>query len=376
MRRMVLFALLFLVGAPASANDPWSAERLKRIEAHVEALRAAGSFNGSILVARGDKVVISKGYGFADLENSVPLRSNSVFRLGSLTKPVTASAVLMAVEARKIGLETPLCSVLDYCLASWKAVTIAQLLSHTSGIKDHFGDLEAVPVEQTVAELKRVLSRADPAEPLKAPAGSNYAYSNFNYLLLGAVLESVYKRPWHETIVQTVSHAAGAPSLDYDDVFAILPHRVRGYDRTKSGAFKNIAYKDHAAYAAGGLRATIEDFFRWSRASLGGKLFSPGLRDRMLTPRIGRYGYGWQIAEFFGERAYNHNGGIDGFSTHIVHYPAPDATIIVFSNVESDIAQLVACDVAGLLLGYHERKGTAADRISRLRPEQRCGLDR
>jgi CubicO group peptidase (beta-lactamase class C family) len=368
------FWLVLSDGADAADILP-AANPAATVAAYFDALGARGAFNGVLLVARGDEIVFRKAYGFADFENRVPLRLDHIFRIGSLTKPVTASAVLAVVGKGELALDAPLCRFLERCPASWRPVTIAHLLSHRSGIRDRFGELQAVPVEQTVAELRRVLATIDPGEPLKAAPGSAYAYSNFNYVLLGAVLERVHRRPWRQIVRTTAAAPAGAITLDYDAVADIVDNRARGYARGTEGRVRNIVYKDHAAYAAGGLRSTIGDFFRWSRAALKARLFSASLRDRMVTaPAQGNYGFGWQVTNFLGRPVYNHTGGIDGFSTHIAHYPAEDVTVIVFTNIESDSAILMACDAAALHFAFHGA-GVTPERVTVLPPAQRCGID-
>ena len=356
-----------------SAARGENAGALHQLDRYLDWAQSKGDFNGVVLVGVGDRVVMDRAYGFADFESRLPLRPGHIFRIGSLTKPVTASVVLRAASENRLSLVDKACPHIANCPQSWKDVTVAQLLSHRSGIKDHFGNLDAVPVGDTVAELNRVLGTLDRNEPLETAPGQTYKYSNFNYVLLGAVLEDVYKQPWRDLIRQKAAGPSQAVTLDYDDVYAIVPSRIRGYDRAQDRSVRNIEYKDHAAYAAGGLRSSIGDFFKWSRASLGGKLFSPEFRDRMIRPEVGTYGFGWQVAPLHGRAAYNHTGGVDGFSTHIIHYPASALTIVVFSNIESDSAMLVACDAAAILFNIPQARNFQV--MTALTPAKRCGLN-
>lgn len=160
--------------------------------------------------------------------------------------------------------------------------------------------------------------------------------------------------------------------MAYDDVYAIVPNRARGYERDDQLGLRNIDHDNHAAYAAGGLLSSASDVFRWSRGMLTAKLFRPELVDESLTPFKGNYGYGWQVRRFFDRRIYNHTGGIDGFSSHLAHYPDQELTIVVLSNVESDSAILRACDVASLLFEWRPARDVTD---SDLTPRQRCGLN-
>jgi CubicO group peptidase (beta-lactamase class C family) len=339
----------------------------------VESAAGETGFSGVILIGRGDQVVFEEAYGLADADLRVPMRPGHRFRIGSLTKPITASAVLVAVDQGLLALDQPACRQLPSCPESWEPVTVRHLLTHSSGIADHFGDLEAVPVEATAHELRRVLESLPPGEPLRSVPGTEYAYSNFNYVLLGAVLEQVAGAPWEALLRQWVFAPLGLSTMAYDDVYAVMDDRVRGYHRDETLGLRNIDYDDHAAYAAGGLLATAGDLFRWSRGMLTGKLFSAALVEESLTPHLGDYAYGWQVRNFFDRRIYNHTGGIDGFSSHLAHYPDEGLTIVVLSNVESESAILRACDVAARLFDWRVASQVTAAEPT---PRQRCGLER
>lgn len=345
---------------------------LDNIRAYLQTAAADESFSGVVLIGRGAEIVFQEAYGFADWDLRVPMRIDHRFRIGSLTKPVTASAVLMAVDRGLLGLDTRACTLLPSCPDSWSEVTVRHLLTHTSGIADHFGDLEAVPVEDTVAELRRVLESLPPDEALLAAPGEEYAYSNFNYVLVAAALERVVGASWAAIVQEWIFAPLGLRTMEYDDVYAILEGRVRGYDRDEVRGLRNIDYDDHGAYAAGGLLSSAGDLFRWFRGMLTGELFDIRLVRESLVAYRGDYGYGWQVRRFFDRTIYNHTGGIDGFSSHLAHYPDEELTIVVLTNVESDAAILRACDIAGRLFSWPLVTGPEAPDLT---PRQRCGLE-
>lgn len=376
--RLVIVVAMGILIAPTeglvqqkAAPDLWA--NLDEVRTYLENAAKETGFSGVVLIGRGDKVVFEEAYGLAEVEHRVPMRTDHRFRLGSLTKPVTASAVLVAIDRGLLALDTHACRLLPSCPRSWEDVTVRHLLTHSSGIADHFGDLEAVPVEVTLEELRRVLDSLPADEPLRAAPGTEYAYSNFNYVLVGALLEEVVDTPWETILREFVFEPLGLRTMAYDDVYAIVEDRVRGYERDDKLGLRNIGYDDHAAYAAGGLLSSAGDVFRWSRGMLNGKLFSPQLVEESLVPYRGDYGYGWQVRQFFDRRIYNHTGGIDGFSTHLAHYPDDGLTIVVLSNVENDSATLRACDLAGRLFQWPIVAGTTSPELT---PRQRCGLER
>jgi CubicO group peptidase (beta-lactamase class C family) len=346
---------------------------LNKARAYLESEAKGAGFSGVVLIGRGEEVAFEEAYGLAEVDLRVPMRTDYRFRIGSLTKPITASAVLVAVDRGLLALDQHVCRLLPSCPESWESVTLRHLLTHSSGIADHFGDLEAVPVEATADELRRVLESLPPDEQLRAAPGAEYAYSNFNYVLLGAVLERVVGAPWESILREWIFEPLGLTTMAYDDVYAILEGRVRGYERDEALGLRNIDYDDHAAYAAGGLVSTAGDLFRWSRGMLTGRLFRAQLVAEALTPNLGDYGYGWQVRRFFDRTVYDHTGGIDGFSSYLAHYPDDGLTIVVLSNVENDSAILRGCDVAARLFGWRVVTGASS---SELTHRQRCGLER
>lgn len=363
---MGLAGCLWAAGACAQAgtgSEDGQRPQTDAVVQHFSALASEGRFNGSVLLAEGDTIILEQGFGLANFELPVPLRPDHVYLIASLTKPVTAALVLAQVEAGTLELDRPFCGIVDFCLDIWSAVTVRQLLSHRSGIEDHFGDLASVPVEDTGTELRRAVAALDPEEALAFEPGRAYDYSNFNYVLLGAVLEEITGQGW-ERLAASLGARTGAPSLAYDRVEQIVPGRVRGYRRTPADEIRNIDYLDHAAYAAGGLHATAGDFFRFSRAALQARLFSAGLRDLMVTAYPEGYGLGWAADEYFGEPVYNHTGRTGGFAAHIAYYPRSDLTVIVFTNVMNDDTRALACDAVAVYRGH--RAGSSP---------QPCALD-
>ena len=357
-----LFTAVLLAGSglPVDASD-----LAERLSAYLER-RSVQGFMGAVLVERSGETLLRAAYGPAEAELDVANRPAGVFRIGSLTKTFTATAVLRAVERGEMALDDRICASLSLCPSSWSGVTVHHLLSHTSGIPDSFGRLEAVPVEETAAELDRVLVEiAEEGEPLDSAPGEAYRYSNFNYVLLGVLLELAEGAPWAEVLAREIFRPLAMTGTAYDDVWAVVPGRVRGYG-LRDGSLANTEYDDHAAYAAGGLRSTLDDLRRFLDAYfVPGSLLSAKSLDKALHPYLGDYGYGWQIIDRLGRTVYNHTGGIDGFSTHMARYPDDDVTVVVLSNNEDEPAPATACDLAAIVFGVdHVLSGRAVVDLS------------
>lgn len=287
--------------------------------------------------------------GWADAELRVPNTPDLIYRIGSLTKPFTATAVMSLRDRGLLSLEDSVCRYVAHCPAGWSSVTIRTMLNHTSGIPDLFGELAAVPVVETRSEVDRVLERSGNLE-LRSQPGVRYAYSNFNYILLGYVIEVATGESYEAVLRRTVFESAQLRDTAYDDVWAIVPRRAVGYI-DKNGQLRNTNYHDHAAFAAGGLHSTVDDLSRWGHAFFTGRLVAPATVKEMVTPGQGDYGLGWQTLTRFGRLMHNHSGGVTGFASHVAYYPQDDLLIVLLSNVEDDPVKNTAFDLAAIVFG-------------------------
>jgi CubicO group peptidase (beta-lactamase class C family) len=361
------FAAGLAFTATASRVD---AEAASRFRPYLQNRAKSPAFSAAILVVSKGKVVIREAHGMADFELGVPLQPDHVFRIGSLTKPFTAAAILRLRDQGRLKLSQSVCEFIHPCPTAWRPATVAHLLSHTSGLPDLFGDLEAVPAAATCAEVDRVVGKAGALAP-QSSAGSEYSYSNFNYVLLGCIIEAVTGETWEAFLQAQVLAPAGMTDTRYDDVWAVVPRRVHGYEM-KDGQLRITRYTDHAAYAAGGLRSTLDDLRRWHEAYRAGSILSRATVEEALRPGLGNYGYGWQTTTHFGRRVHNHTGGLRGFASHLAFYPDEELLIVILSNIEDENTKGTACDIAALALGVASVPTGTPDWIQHSNGE-RCG---
>jgi CubicO group peptidase (beta-lactamase class C family) len=332
-----------------------------RVDAYFRG-RGGVPFSGVVVVARGDTTLLERGWGHADADLAVPNTPALRFNIGSVTKPITATAVLRLVEQGRVQLDGAICRYLAGCPAAWNGVTVRQVLSHTSGIPDLFGDLPAAPADSLDAVVDSALIRHRNT-PLQWPSGTRYSYSNFNYILLGYLLETAGGDRWEAVLRREVFQPAAMRSTEYDDVWQVMPGRARGYE-ARGGQLRHVRYRDHAAYTAGGLLSTAGDLLRFDRALSGGRLLPDSLFRMMGTPGLGEYGLGWQIIRVFGRTLRNHTGGVTGFASHLARFD--DGTIIiVLSNVEDEPVKATACDIAAIVFGLKLSDRTAGQTACR-----------
>ncbi|HEV2746522.1 MAG TPA: serine hydrolase domain-containing protein [Allosphingosinicella sp.] len=332
------------LAAPVAAAEPLA----ERIDRHLRT-KSSGPFSGVVLVSQFGQRLFHRAYGYADAELAVPNTPGTRFAIASLTKPITAAAVLRQVEAGQMRLDASICDYVADCPAAWRRVTIEHLLSHSSGLPDLFEEISAASPEGFRAAIDEAVA-AHGDRPLAHRPGSAYAYNNFGYFLLGYALEIATGESWENAVRAAVLTPAEMADTRFGEDRTISPRPASGYRRIGPNALIAAPYRSPAAYAAGGLVATAEDLLRFDAALSNGKIVSRQTLRGMTTPRHGRYGLGWQIVTVLGKPQRNHTGQLPGFASHMARYD--DGTLIVLlSNLDNEPAQETACDLAALTFG-------------------------
>ena len=375
MLKAICLALLPFLTAPAFAQADKALEA--RVDAAVMKLmdekKTAGAEVG---VMRDGKMILAKGYGMANIELGMPVKPDSVFRIGSITKQFTAAALLMLAEEKKLSVDDKLSKYFpDFPRAD--EVTLRMVLYHTSGIHsytDPKADIDQHK-DMTTAEMVRNIQRLSPLYDFEP--GTQYRYSNSGYFLLGAIVEKMSGQPLGPFLKARIFDKQGLGQTAMDDVAEIVPGRAAGYDLVKDspGKFTNTTYASMTWPAgAGAMRSTVGDLAKWHYALFGGKVLKPESLADMTTP--GRYkngeiintrtgvnrpppagqepptGYamGLMTGSFLGQPRIGHSGSIDGFNAMINTYPQSKLTIVVLNNTIGQSADIEAA-VAHAVLG-------------------------
>lgn len=326
---------------------------VSRIDQVLTSYVSRGMFMGSVLIARGDELVFSKGYGSANLEWRIPNSPSTKFRIGSLTKQFTAAAVLLLEERGKVRIEDPVKVYLPEAPAAWDKVTVFSLLTHTSGIADYtrFSSIQSLKVFPATADEIVTWFRD---KPLEFPPGEQFSYSNSGYALLGYLIERISGRSYEQFVEENIFMPLGMKDSGYDSN-SIITNRAAGYSPGVCTISRtppcpgpvNAAFIDMSvAYAAGALYSTTLDLWRWEQALFGGKLLSARSVLKMTTPYKSNYGFGLLVDTASARRVIRHNGGIEGFNTYLAYYPDDKMTIVVLGNLNGR-----APDEIGPILG-------------------------
>jgi len=297
-----------------------------------DSIAKQNDFMGSVLAAKGGNVVLKKGYGMANIELDVPNAPDTKFRLGSITKQFTATAILQLASQGKLSVDDKISKYVADSPAAWQDITIHHLLTHTSGIPNFtgFSDYQKT-MRETVTPVELVARFKD--RPLDFPPGSKFKYSNSGYEVLGVIVEKVSGEKYEDYLKKHVFDPLDMQATGYDHDTAIIKHRASGYERGKDGKIRNAEYIDMSIpYSAGSLYSTVEDLYRWDRALYTDKVLTQQWRDKMFTPFLDNYAYGWFVKGAGADKTISHNGGVNGFVTSINRYPAQDSCVIVLSN--------------------------------------------
>jgi len=303
----------------------------------------------AVLVRQSGKVVLSAGYGMANLEHGVRVTRQTVFQSGSIGKQFTAMAVMMLVEERKLSLEDPVSKHLAVP-SNWSRITVRHLLTHTSGLPDYPEDY-SLQKDYTEDDLLKMIT----TQPLRFAPGEKWNYSNLGYVILGILIHKVSGEFYGEFLRQRVFSPLGMKSTRIISEADIIPNRAAGYV-LKDGVLKNQEWVSPTVNttADGSLYFTVEDIAQWDEALTAGKLLSPAGFEQMWRPvklndgSTAPYGFGWGIRKTdSGHRLVEHGGFWQGFSTYIARYPDDHLTVAVLCNRAGASAGYIAKTVAG-----------------------------
>jgi len=328
-----MLASLVLVAVAVSAA-PGNAALTDKLDKWL----VAADFHGNVLVTKGGAVVLRKGYGMADRENGVSYDADTVFSVGSITKQFTAAAILKLEMQGKLHVEDAIGKYLPGVPEDKRAITLHQLLTHTSGLESDFAkDYDPVSRDEYV---KRIL-----ASKLRTKPGASFYYANSGYSLLGAIVELASGAPYETYLRDNLFLPAGMRETGYK-----LPHwppakiAVGYHDGKRWGRITEKPWAADGPYwalrANGAIHSTLDDLVRWNTALSNDTVLSAVERAKMFQAYISEgagaetsYGYGWTIGKSaWGGRLIEHNGGNGTFFADFLRYVDDDIVVILSTN--------------------------------------------
>jgi CubicO group peptidase (beta-lactamase class C family) len=347
--RLVSIALLLSLAAPSpgaaarerrASGDPGAVVRGDlgaRIDAYLTRAVPFG-FSGTVLVADASGIVLHRGYGLADRGRGVPMTTETVFDMGSITKAFTATAILVLEADGKLSTADTLARYFDGVPADKAAITLDQILTHTSGLVDLTGgDYDVVTRERLVRDVL--------AKPLLAPPGAKWSYSNAGYSLLAAIVEKVTGLPYERFMRERLFEPAGMRHTGYRlpdwDPARVARTYVPPVDHgTPLERLRRVDGPHWILLGNGGMLTTSADLYRWELALREGRIVPPAVQERLFAPRVQRsetvsQGYAWTVERTEGDKVMVHHGGdAPGLGVNAEHrrYPAEGVTIVFLGN--------------------------------------------
>jgi CubicO group peptidase (beta-lactamase class C family) len=321
----------------------------------------------ALLVTKQGQVIYNKAFGSADLELSIPLATDMVFKLASITKQFTAVAVLQLVEQGKISLQDSIQKfVPDYPFKGY-TITIENLLTHTSGIKDYLQISYNNPNMERWDFTPKELIDSFKNHPLQFEPGTKFSYSNSGYYLLGYIIEKVSGKSYKKYMQENIFTPLGLTHTYVNEETTVIPKRVKGYFKEGS-TYKNADYwSSSITYAAGILISNTEDLYKWFTGLLAYKILKKETLDKAFTAyklKDGSaltYGYGWYILNQNNISSIEHSGIMNGFTSNQIYYPKQDIFIAVLFNSQSAPRDGVSRTVSEIVLGQSLQKANKVD---------------
>ncbi len=320
------------------------------IKPQMEAHRIPGI---ALRIVQDGKVTKTGTYGLANLELNVPVRPETVFEIGSITKQFTAAGILLLAQDGKLSVEDRISKHLKNTPGAWTNITIRHLLSHTSGIKSYTG---LNGFEFTRHLTREQFIRAISAYPLEFQPGESWKYCNTGFNLLGFIIENVSGQNYWDFMNERVFRRLEMTATRDRRPGAIIPNRAAGYEQTNH-VWINRDYDITDVFSAGAIVSTVEDLTKWNAALDCEAILNASGKEQMWTPvklnngKPTKYGFGWFIDTMDGHRNIYHGGATSGFSASIQRFPDDKLAVILLSNTDEQIATTLAKHIATFYLG-------------------------
>ncbi len=290
-------------------------------------------FSGALFVMKDGKIVLNKAYGLANKEQNIPNTTDTVFDIGSLSKQFTAAAILRLSAEDKLNVNDSIQKYLPNVPSDKTGITIHQLLSHTSGLARQAGGPTEISRDQMI---ERIFKR-----PLSAEPGTQFAYSNAGYVLLAAIVEVASGEPFREYLKKKIFDPAGMLHTGFWGRLApkVAPSLIaRGYDDFgREGSPLDWSGTSWRNLGEGGITSTTGDLYKWHLALSGNAILSREAKEKMWTPVLKGYGYGWWVEKTTrGTTLIYHSGDSDGFGSTFRWFRDENVLVLGLCNIRHD----------------------------------------
>jgi CubicO group peptidase (beta-lactamase class C family) len=358
MKKIFAIVLVSLFAGSLHAQD----STRNKIDELLNAYQQLGKFNGSALVANKNGIILGKGYGFKNFGDSSLNEANAIFQIASATKQFTAVTILKLVELKKLALTDRLSGFYPE-FPKGDSITIENLLTHTSGITDHFNDSDLKPSTPVTEEIIQATVKK---YGLDFSPGSDWHYSNKGYQLLGFIIEKVTGMTYFEAVRKYIFTPLKMNNSGFDFYHLKSEEKATGYWSYPDPKSADII-DSTASFAAGSIYSTVGDLYRWHEGLQQYKIVSQAMMEKAYTPQKNKYGFGLFIDSSFNKRVISHSGDIFGFKSDIERVPEDGVCIVLLTNVEEPNIVFISKKILAII--YHGPFDLPAKNKIKLSPE-------
>ena len=306
----------------------------------------------AVAVVHSGEVLMSKGFGLANIETGSTVTTETMFQSGSIGKQFTAAGVMLLAEDGRVDLDESIRVYLPEAPESWQAITARHLLTHSSGIPDYTSDSFDYATNYSEDDLVRMASDLT----LEFPAGTRWNYSNTGYAMLGVMISRVTGAPYWTFLRERLFDPAGMPTIRINTATEIVPHRARGYMAGPAGLqnASHVAEQTNTT-ADGSMLFSLGDMIAWNEVVRTRTVLSPESWDQILTPMVLNsgnthpYGFAWFFDDVAGQPVLEHSGTWQGFANQYTRFPSQDLSVIVLTNARSTMSTPLAMRIGALI---------------------------
>ena len=344
-------AFLLLTIAPSLwGQSPAQLDSVNRyIRSELARQRIPGA---SVAILRGDSVVLSRGYGWANVELRVPASDSTIYQSGSMGKQFTAAGIMLLVGQGRLRLEDRITRWLPEGKGVWDSVTIRHLLTHTAGMAEYTDSTFDYRKDYTEDQLVRFAA----SRPLDFIPGQRWSYSNTGYLLLGVLIHRVTGQFYGDVLHRLIFEPVGMNTTRVISEADIIPNRAAGYQLIR-GQVKNQSWVSPSlnTTADGALYFSVKDLARWAVALNLGDVPGKAVQDAAWAPvhlndgGTYPYGFGWDLTDQRGHPRIGHTGSWQGFKTAFYRYPEYGLSIMMLANLDQAHPGPIVQGIGGIL---------------------------
>ena len=338
-KRITIFALGLLLAAAVAVradkvDDYVKAEMLKQ---HVPGIALA--------VVKDGKIIKAEGYGLANIELNVPVRPETVYKIGSVSKQFIAAGILLLIQEGKISLDDSISKFLEGTPDTWKPITIRHLLTHTSGLVREAPGFDPLKIQADADVIKTAYSL-----PLRFTPGEKWEYCNVGYFSLAEIIRKVTGKPWGDYLNDALFKPLEMNSTRTTNMTELVPNRANGY------GWREGKYQNSAIYLAlrpsGAFLSNVLDLAKWDAALYTDRFLKQVTREQMWTEvklnsgTTYPYGFGWELDSVGGHKLMHHGGSLPGFRAELARFVDDKLSVVVLANSNSAEPDTMAIEVA------------------------------